>query len=307
MSENLRPTYSPDQGGKSSFISIAESDDPDKASLWSLVLLSTGFPHEIRRRDAVWQIFVKDNLAGAASNELAQFEEENADWPSADFESVSTEKTAPPPTIPLVVALVVFHQFTGPWSWKNPWFELGAISRQEVVEKLQLWRLVTALTLHADAAHLLGNCFFGGIIVHLLCLEVGTGLGWSLVFLSGILGNAVNVLARSGQHFSVGFSTSVFGAVGALCGLRIKRGLGLKGLIAPLGGGAALLAMLGASGEKTDLGAHFWGLLSGLLLVIVLLPTSFLEKWRTNTAVKLLPLFWLAFVFFAWLGAYSYR
>jgi len=81
MSENLRPTQSPDKWNERAFISIAESEDPDTASLWSLVLLSTGFPHEIQRRDTVWQIFVKDSIAGAASNELAQFEEENAGWP----------------------------------------------------------------------------------------------------------------------------------------------------------------------------------------------------------------------------------
>ncbi len=34
----------------------------------------------------------------------------------------------------------------------------------------------------------------------------------------------------------------------------------------PLGAGVALLAMLGSSGERTDFGAHLWGLVVGLIM-----------------------------------------
>ena len=40
----------------------------------------------------------------------------------------------------------------------------------------------------------------------------------------------------------------------------------LRSVLVPLGAGAALLAMLGSSGERTDLGAHIWGLVVGLIM-----------------------------------------
>ena len=35
-----------------------------------------------------------------------------------------------------------------------------------ILNNFQLYRLVTALTLHADIVHLLGNCFLGGFLLH---------------------------------------------------------------------------------------------------------------------------------------------
>jgi rhomboid protease GluP len=102
------------------------------------------------------------------------------------------------------------------------------------------------------------------VLIHLLCKQLGSGLGWTLLLLSGVLGNLLNILLR-GEHLSVGFSTAVFGAVGLLSGLHMRRGAGFgKGLLLPLGAALSLLAFLGTEGERTDLGAHLWGLAAGL-------------------------------------------
>lgn len=291
------------------YLIIAESADHELTNLWSLVLFSADIPHHIQPAENGHQLLVKAPFAEKAWNEIAAFKEENSDWPQPQniARSIAIKGSAQPPTVPLVVALIVFHQITGPWAWNSDWFELGAASRIEIVQKFEWWRLATALTLHADAAHLLGNCLIGGTIVHLLCLEVGTGMGWSLIFVSGMVGNLLNALMRSGQHLSVGFSTTVFGAVGALCGLRAMRRHGVKNILAPLGAGAGLLAMLGSSGERTDLGAHFWGFLVGLILAGILsLPPS-LEKWSSNRAFKLLPIFWVAFFILCWRVAFHFH
>ena len=50
-------------------------------------------------------------------------------------------------------------------------------------------------------------------------------------------------------------------------------------MLVPFMAGAGLLAMLGSSGVRTDLGAHLFGLISGLVLGIIfgLLPTNRLK------------------------------
>ena len=58
-----------------------------------------------------------------------------------------------------------------------------------------------------------------------------------------------------------------------------KQAPGLRMLV-PLMAGAGLLAMLGSSGVRTDLGAHLFGLLTGLILglCIGLLPIGRLRQ-----------------------------
>jgi membrane associated rhomboid family serine protease len=136
--------------------------------------------------------------------------------------------------------------------------------------------LITALTLHADVVHLAGNVILGGGIIHLLSKVVGTGLGWALIFMTGVSGNFLNVVFHRSQHLSVGFSTAVFGAVGLSCGLEIIRRRRLKGALVALGAGLGLLAMLGTGGERVDLGAHLWGFAVGVALGV---GTSF---WRQS-------------------------
>ena len=255
--------------------------DYHKASLWSLVLLATEIPHELVRQDARWLLLVPDEQEGAAREEIAAFEEENRHWPAPpqpEQERLSLVPGHRPPTVLLMGALLVFYLVTGPWTASNPWFSHGAIAGEKIIREGEWWRLVTALTLHADSVHLMGNLLVGGVVVHYLCQRLGSGLGWFAILLAGILGNLVNVLLR-GDHHAVGFSTAVFGTVGLLSGLQVfkRKGFG-KGLLLPLGAAAGLLAFLGTAGERTDLGAHLWGLATGLGLGIFLGQAAFTRR-----------------------------
>ena len=132
----------------------------------------------------------------------------------------------------------------------------------------QWWRAVTALTLHANLPHLLSNLTIGGFIILWVCRDLGSGLGWSLLLTSGILGNLLNAVVQPSTHSSVGASTVVFGAVGLLAAFNLLR-FKLQphkrwGL--PIAGAMALMAALGTEGERTDLGAHLFGCLAGFLL-----------------------------------------
>ena len=59
------------------------------------------------------------------------------------------------------------------------------------IEDGELWRTLTALTLHADFAHLLANALSSLVFVTLLCRWIGPGAGLSLTVLAGALGNAM--------------------------------------------------------------------------------------------------------------------
>lgn len=234
----------------------------------SLVLSAVGIRHRLN-----WQrtrLTVAPELADAARQHLDRYFAENRNWPEPAPPAPPFFYSGNPPTLLLMGGLALFFLVTGPWQ-DSAWFIRGAIDSRAVFEQGEWWRLVTALTLHADQVHLLGNCIIGGFIVHLLSRTIGYGLALLLLVACGALGNFLNIAVRDALHLSVGFSTAVFAGIGLLSGLQVITGPRslLRNLIIPLGAGAGLLAMLGTEGERTDLGAHLFGFLSGLLLGIL--------------------------------------
>ncbi len=239
----------------------------------SLVLSAVGIKHQVDPAAGVILVVYGDDSKRAIF-ELQAFEEENRHWPPPPNYARPLPRTDNPPTLLMIGGLIIFYMVTGPWLTANPWFQAGAINSSKILEQGQWWRLVTALTLHADQMHLVGNCVIGGFMVHLLCKTTGYGTGWLALVLSGMAGNLMNIVLRNAPHYSVGFSTAIFAAIGIFCGLQLTRRKSslIRQLVLPLGAGAGLLAMLGTEGKQTDLGAHLFGfgcgLACGLLLQI---------------------------------------
>jgi len=178
-------------------------------------------------------------------------------------------------TLSVLVLLATFHNVTQldvtlsalP---RPDWVELGNAQAAKILAG-QWWRLVTALTLHADSLHLASNLAIGGIFVIFLCRELGSGLAWCLLLGAGALGNLANAYVQSLGHSSVGASTAVFGAVGILAALslvRYRQRLQRRRAL-PVASALALLALLGTEGKNTDLGAHLFGFLFGIGLGLI--------------------------------------
>jgi membrane associated rhomboid family serine protease len=146
------------------------------------------------------------------------------------------------------------------------WLELGRVDGRAMLAHGQWWRVLTALTLHSGPEHLLSNLVFGGVFMHLLCRELGGGVGWLLTLGAAGLANAINVLIQGPGHLAIGASTAVFAALGLLSGLGSPREKRWPAVLAPLGAGLALLAWLGSGGQRTDVGAHLFGFAVGLAL-----------------------------------------
>lgn len=227
----------------------------------ALVLEAVGIDSHLEERTGT--LWVAEASVDEALAQLHLYQQENIDWPPA--EKLPDPHPQVPPTVLVMGALALFFLVTGGWTRNNPWFVQGAVDAL-AVNRGEWWRLVTGLTLHADAVHLLGNCCLGGVLVHLLSRSIGHGLAWTLLIGTGAFGNWCNVVLRQSAHLSVGFSTSVFAAVGILAGMQVFRHRKpfWKDLVLPLGAGLALLALLGTEGERTDLGAHFLGFLAGI-------------------------------------------
>jgi membrane associated rhomboid family serine protease len=247
------------------YIEVATTSSRYRARLWSLVLLAAGIPTLIAARDGDLALLVPPAKAERATRELALFTEENRGWPPPRHFGEENLPSRRPPTVLLMGGLLVFYAITGAATGASPWLRAGAVDSRAILADGEWWRLLTALTLHADSVHLLGNLLLGGMVLHFLLKVYGGGLGLLLTLLAGGLGNYFNVLAHGPGHFSVGFSTAVFAAVGLLSGSQLNRQR-FGGIILPLGAGLALLALIGSEGERTDLGAHLWGLVAGLAI-----------------------------------------
>ena len=87
------------------------------------------------------------------------------------------------------------------------------------------------------------------------------------MLVTATIANLVNVMVHGPGHLFVGFSTAIFSVIGMLCTISFAthtKRLTLH-FFMPVMSGLALLAFLGSSGERTDLGAHLFGLLCGLV------------------------------------------
>ncbi len=236
---------------------------------WSLVLSARRIPNRLQRSAAGWHLYVPPAHLTEAQKEIALFENENRGWPPPDEPPPLEDNTLV--TLSVLGVLAIFYNLTlmSLSGFGHPvieWIALGNADAEKILHG-EWWRIITALTLHADGLHLLGNIGIGSFFLVSLCRQLGSGLGWSLLLLSGTLGNLANAWIYHSAHRSVGASTAIFGAVGLLAGIRVLQGgRPLKGKwVWPLAAALALLALLGSGDEHTDLGAHLFGFLAGIV------------------------------------------
>ncbi|MES2981970.1 MAG: rhomboid family intramembrane serine protease [Verrucomicrobiota bacterium] len=168
------------------------------------------------------------------------------------------------------VLLVVFHLQQTDLSL----VERGKSSSIDLIEKGEWWRPFTALFLHADLGHLLGNLASGALFAMLVSKSIGSLKAWAMILLSGTVGNLITSLLTYPESFtSIGASTAVFGALGILSGvglvenLREKVSMPWVRVLAPLLAGFVLLGWLGgaAPGSQTDVFGHVFGFSAGVV------------------------------------------
>lgn len=286
---------------------IWETSDEQEALGCSLTLSSIGIEHHCLSTPTHMLLKVANNDASEARRQLEAFLDENHNWPprphrgSTDFAPLFQ-----PPTLLLVGSLILLYTVSGPWALHSPWFTNGAGDADAILIHHEYYRLLTALCLHADPVHLLGNCLFGGFLYHFLCKLLGNGLALSSLLVTATVANYLNVILHGTSHLFVGFSTAVFATIGMLAMISRRQHPNYRAhTLLPFMAGASLLAMIGSSGERTDLGAHLFGLCCGLLW------GWYLDRPRLRRLRRSLPFQGLLFslslaaIFIAWKIAFS--
>jgi len=261
----------------------------------ALVLDQEGIAHELRRLDdAHWALEIDEQDAERAEAAVAAFERENP--PRAPHPEVVHPLTgAIAAAAAFSLALVAMYIRTGPVSPGSPWFDRGSGDAAAILRG-EWWRAVTALTLHADAAHVAGNAVLGGLLLGLLARSAGPGMACALMLLSGVAGTLATAALLRHDFVSIGASTAVFGALGVLAALpRDSRRVWM-----PLLGGLALLGMLGTS-KRADVAGHLCGFIAGVLAGAAV---SRLPSLQNRVAQASLAVFAACVPVAAWLAAF---
>lgn len=281
-------------------ISLRVAPRRQLAEEWALVLVAEGLTPRVAHTRDGFVISVPAEQRESANAALTAYDRENP-LPPDDNAEEPRGSAHLYVALAVSVALVDLFFVTDVWHQAVDWLERGGADAGRILNG-ELWRAVTALTLHADFKHALGNAIAGAIFLTAVCRALGPGLGCALVLLSGVAGNLLNAFVHAAFHVSVGASTAVFGALGILGGLGVVRRhrVGLRGRRAwlPIAAGLGLLAFLGTAGERVDLWAHLFGFVFGTVLGIV---AALIVKRRPGARVQWLwGLGALALIFCSW-------
>jgi membrane associated rhomboid family serine protease len=246
-----------------------------QADEWAVVLAAGNIPHRLRARLDGWALIVAARDAEAAREALDAYDRENID----DAADVGADAAAPIRGAAVVgvavgLLLIGFFAVTGTRANRSTWFERGSADAGRIVAG-EWWRTVTALTLHADAPHVIGNAGASVVLVGAVSHQLGPGVGLCLLLLAGAGGNALTAVAHGAHHDSVGASTAMFGAIGILAATRVmsrRRRPAARKPWMVVAACLALLALLGTS-PGSDLLAHLFGLLLGGAVGLAAAPT----------------------------------
>jgi membrane associated rhomboid family serine protease len=233
-----------------------------------LVLDAKGLAYELVGFDGHWALLTEPAAAQAARDELARYAAER-----------SVVRRSPAAFVPLAGAgigaglyafvLLITAYCAGIRAFGADWLARGSLDARAGGEG-EWWRSVTALTLHLDQQHLLGNLLFGAAVGTLAARAFGAGIAWAGILAAGAAANYVDMLISPSPHRAVGASTAVFAALGLLVGFALRHELRLrerlKRAFGPLFAGVCLLALLGAGDEHVDVLGHALGFVCGIAL-----------------------------------------
>jgi membrane associated rhomboid family serine protease len=237
----------------------------------SLVLAAVGIASELVWLGDSFVLLVPEESVITAATHLKDYDEE-----SSSREPEPTPASLHPDawlgSAGYAVVLVSVAHCAAGGLFGIDWFSSGELV-SERVKSGEFWRLITALTLHADPSHLLTNIGFGVLFGFLAGQLLGPGIAWASILAAGAVGNLFDALLMPATHHVIGASTAVFATLGLLgtysWRLRSARTARWPYRWAPLIAAFALLALIGTGGEHTDVLAHLSGFFAGAVLGIV--------------------------------------
>jgi rhomboid protease GluP len=240
-------------------------ESEDKINEWALVLSSSYIPYEINEEKDKWKLYVDSSYIKWAERVLQDYERENQTLLLETSETRSPGRSFSGLVVSLLIIVIfILMKLT---ETDRFLFQIGSASASRIMSG-ELWRILTALCLHADLIHVLSNSFSCWVFCTAVIQLYGFGFGWLLILAGGASGNLFTALVYQTGHISIGASTAIFGALGLLgawrCAFGKKYKLLKKRTWIYVAGVLALIAVLG-TGKNVDLLAHLMGVVSGVI------------------------------------------
>jgi membrane associated rhomboid family serine protease len=296
------PGFGPDAG----WVSIYRASSRHPCEEQALVLGAMQIDHRVSEQPDGCHVLVPAPLAARATEQLRLYARENPrrlarPWP-------------PMPPWRGALGAIAFALAIGFWYFAQArlmfgidWLGRGGLEAGSV-RLGEWWRVFTALTLHADAAHVAGNMVFGAFFGYLAGQYLGSGVALLLLLWAAAAGNVINAWVQAPGHRSIGASTAVFAALGLVGAfvraLTRRQALSWARRWSPVVGAVALLAYVGTGDERTDVFAHLAGFccggLAGFAAFALLSRRPTVLPWPAQAAAGTLTLLTVAV---AWLVA----
>jgi rhomboid protease GluP len=231
----------------------------------AFLLDAVGIPYERRTTATGASLWVLPEHHAHAAHELQAYLRENRRavqppvvWPRHPHALYGVFAYA---LVQVAVTLAVVS-----YAMDRNWVTRGALDAG-FLARGEWWRVLTALTLHADLPHLLSNLVFGALFGYPAARLFGPGVAWFLILAGAGLAYAIDALLHPPQHYLLGASTAVFTALGLIASYGWRRHMRdwtpWMRNASPLLAGFALLAFTGTGGENTDILAHVAGFAVG--------------------------------------------
>jgi rhomboid protease GluP len=280
---------------------VFESRNRLECSDRALVLAAVQIPYEIVDDATSCALLVPSAFSAQAMDQLMQYDDENPLRIEVKAAPIRYQNAMPGliAYALIICGVALIAEFA---SWGKDWYAAGRVDGA-LIRAGEWWRTITALTLHSGLQHLAGNLLFGLLFGLFAGRLLGPGVAWLGIVLAGAAGNALNTFLLEASHRAVGASTAVFAALGLLAAYVWRGKLMAQDRwpyrIGPIVGGFALLMYTGTGDERTDIGAHLMGFLSGMAGGILLsslrehLDSPRLQRICGGLAFAILGIAWL--------------
>lgn len=254
------------------FAEIYRSNQLADCEQRAFVLRAVGIEHAVQAHDDLFGLVVPDELAATAIDHLRSYDAESRAAAAPVPAQLQLHAGAWVGSVVYAAILIGVAYFAGEKAGGVDWFDAGALA-STVASTRQWWRVITALTLHADLGHLLGNLAFGVPFGWFAAQLLGSGRAWASILIAASLGNLLDSVLMPEQQVTIGASTAVFAMLGLVAAYswRTSSASTTRWVHrwAPLVAGIALLGITGTGGEHTDVLAHLSGFVAGVILGVV--------------------------------------
>ncbi len=249
------------------------------------MLTAVGIESQVLPVEDGFALVVQQPLREHALHHLWQYEQERIRKPAPEARFSPRPRAWIGSLVYALVLLLPPFALAQGWLRTDPY--LAATLDPPLIRAGEWWRAFTALTLHWDAAHLLGNLGGGALLGYSAAQVWGNARAWLLILVAATAANFVEAWVGMPNYVSAGASTAVFAALGLVTAFawrtRRQRFGNPLARWGPLVAGVAMLGFFGAGsnvpvaglpapdllpfddGGSTNVLAHLLGFVCGAL------------------------------------------